>query len=51
MNPRESDLLVRYRAGDSGAFAELVEGMGREAEDVIARRLPSMVRDAPRSKL
>ena len=36
---------------DVPSCRELVEGMVRDAEDVIARRLPSMVRDAPRSKL
>ena len=36
---------------DVPSCRELVEGMVRDAEAVIARRLPSMLRDAPRSKL
>jgi len=38
MNPGESDLLVRYRAGDSAAFDELVAGMGPRLKGFFLRQ-------------
>lgn len=38
MKPMQSDLLVRYRAGDSAAFDELVESMGPRLHGFFLRQ-------------